>query len=82
MHKNRKRFFSKELNIRFDAYDDGTVITADHITYSPAETEIIQKSCEKITLGLHQLKSIFNGEVVNELCCIPDGKIVKEDKNE
>jgi len=61
---NRKRFFSKELNMQFDAYDDGTVITRDHVTYTPEETEKLRAVGEKITLGLHQLKSAFNGEIM------------------
>ncbi len=78
---NRKRFFSKELNMQFDAYDDGTVITQDHITYSPAETALLHTNGEKITLALHQLKSAFNGEVVNDPFTMPD-KQIKEGENE
>ncbi|MDD5006439.1 MAG: hypothetical protein PHS93_08115 [Candidatus Omnitrophica bacterium] len=81
MPTNRKRFYSKELNMQFDAYDDGTVITADHITYSPAETSLLHANGEKITLALHQLKSAFNGKVVNDPFIIPD-KQIKEGGNE
>lgn len=63
MPTNRKRFFSKELNMLFDAYDDGTVITQDHITYSQKETALLHANGEKITAALHQLKATFNGEI-------------------
>jgi len=59
---NRKRFFSKELNMQFDAYDDGKIRTADHVEYSPDETKILEG--DHITLDLHLLKSVFNGEII------------------
>ena len=64
MPENRKRFFSKELNMQFDAYDDGTVKTEDHVTYTPDETAKLHAAGEKITLAMHQLKKEFNGEIM------------------
>lgn len=58
-------YFSKALNMKY-AYnkETGEVVTEDKVKYTKEEIDTLKGG--PITPDIHNLKKIFNGEVVNK----------------